>query len=125
MQITTLNTDATVLAELGSRLASTRLERNVSQEQLAREAGVSKSTVERLEAGHEVRLARFVRVLRALGLLERLDAMIPEPLPSPVERLKMRGRQRQRAAGSRGGEKSGEGGSWTWAEAGAESSEPG
>jgi transcriptional regulator with XRE-family HTH domain len=97
MRIETLNSDETILAEIGRRLARTRLERNISQEELATEAGVSKSTVERLEAGHAVKLPSFLRVLRALGQLEVLDRLVPEPLPSPVERLKLQGRRRRRA----------------------------
>jgi hypothetical protein len=46
--------------------------------------------------------------------------MLPEPLPSPVERLKLRGRQRKRAAGSRGAEPADDPGTWTWAEDAAE-----
>jgi transcriptional regulator with XRE-family HTH domain len=114
MQIEALNTDSVVLTELGSRLARTRLERNTSQEQLAIEAGVSKSTVERLESGRDVKLASFIRILRALGLLERLDNLLPEPLPSPIERLKLHGRRRQRAGGRRGGVHDSSG-TWTWA----------
>ncbi len=113
MKIETLNSDKRVLDEIGARIARTRLERNVSQEQLATEAGVSKSTVERLEAGREVRMASFVRVLRALGLLERIEALLPEPLPSPVERLKLHGRQRKRA-GTRRRRAEGEPDGWTW-----------
>ncbi|MEX2448372.1 MAG: helix-turn-helix transcriptional regulator [Solirubrobacterales bacterium] len=97
MKIETLNTDQTVLAELGRRLARTRLERNISQEGLATGAGVSKSTVERLEAGRSVKLPSFLRVLRALGQLEVLDRLVPEPLPSPIERVRLQGRRRQRA----------------------------
>lgn len=115
MQIETLNSDETVLHELGRRLARTRLERNVSQEELAAEAGVSKSTIERLEAGRPVKLDSFVRMLRALGQLPILDRLIPEPLPSPVERLKLQGRQRQRAAGRHGQRQSKEPATWTWA----------
>jgi len=113
MQIEALNTDSVVLTELGSRLARTRLERNTSQEQLAIEAGVSKSTVERLESGRDVKLASFIRILRALGLLERLDSLLPELLPSPIERLKLHGRRRQRAGGRR--EDVPDSGPWTWA----------
>lgn len=51
MHITNENDDETILAELGRRLARTRLERNISQQGLATEAGVSKRTVERIEAG--------------------------------------------------------------------------
>jgi transcriptional regulator with XRE-family HTH domain len=98
MKITALNTDDTVLVELGERLARTRLERNLSQQQVADAAGVSKRTIERIEAGASVHLAGFVRALRALGLLERLDVLVPEPLPSPIEQAKLHGRQRRRAA---------------------------
>ena len=44
-------TDEAVLSELGGRLARVRLARNFTQAGLARQAGVSKRTVERLESG--------------------------------------------------------------------------
>jgi transcriptional regulator with XRE-family HTH domain len=103
------------MAELGERLAHTRLERNLSQQQVAAAAGVSKRTIERLEAGSPVQLAGFVRVLRALGLLERLDALVPEPLPSPIEQVKLHGRRRRRAAPR--ADAAPEPGPWTWGDA--------
>jgi transcriptional regulator with XRE-family HTH domain len=96
-------TDETVLSELGGRLRRTRLERNLSQVELASEAGVERKAIQRLEAGESVRIVSFVRVLRALGLLDALDRLVPEPLPSPIELLKLHGKQRQRATGTRGG----------------------
>jgi transcriptional regulator with XRE-family HTH domain len=101
VRITDLNSDATVLGELGRRVSTARLERNISQEQLAREAGVSRSTVWQLESGRSVSLSNFVRVLRALGLLEQLGTALPEELPRPVERLRSEGRRRQRASSLR------------------------
>jgi putative transcriptional regulator len=98
VRIESETSDAAVLEELGSRLARTRLEQNVSQEQLADEAGVSKSTIERIEAGRPVKLNSFVRILRALGRLELLDRLVPVPLPSPIERVRIQGKQRRRAA---------------------------
>lgn len=86
------------MAELGERLARTRLERNLSQQQVADAAGVSKRTVERLEAGSPVQLTAFIRVLRVLGLLEGLNALVPEPLPNPLEQVKLQGQRRRRAA---------------------------
>lgn len=114
MRIEAENSDGTVLRELGSRLSRTRLERNLSQEQLANEAGVAKSTVERIEAGREVKLTSFVRILRALGQLEDLDRLIPEPLPSPIERIRMQGRRRQRATRARDREGADEAAPWRW-----------
>lgn len=102
MKISKDTTDEVVLAELGGRLARIRLERNLSQAQLAEQAGVAKRTIERLEAGAVgTQLSGFIRVCRVLEVLERFDALIPEPVPSPMEQLKLRGRQRQRASGIR------------------------
>lgn len=98
MKISGVNTDDAILAELGQRLARTRLERNITQNQLATEAGVSKSTVERIESGAETRLSSLIRMLRVLDLVDRLDQLVPEPLPSPIESLKLQGKRRRRAA---------------------------
>ena len=101
MRIEEQVTDALILRELGERLARTRLERNLKQADLATQAGVSKRTLERMEAGGATQLASLVRVCRALGLVKRFETLIPEPLSSPVEQLKLRGRERKRAASPR------------------------
>jgi transcriptional regulator with XRE-family HTH domain len=99
MKINKQATDETILSELGGRLAKIRLDRNLTQAQLAEQAGVSKRTVERLESGAvATQLSGFIRVCRALEVIERFDMLIPEPVPSPVAQLKLRGRKRQRAS---------------------------
>ena len=102
MKLTKHATDEAVLRELGGRLAQVRLERNLTQAQLAAQAGVSKRTVERLESGSvATQLSGFIRICRVLDLVERFDLLVPEPVPSPVEQLKLRGRKRQRASAKR------------------------
>ena len=101
MKIDPQLTDQAVLEELGRRIAQTRLERNLTQAQVGTEAGVGSATVQRLEAGRSVKVASLIRVLRVLGLLEALDRLIPEPTPSPLERLKLQGKRRRRAAPNR------------------------
>jgi transcriptional regulator with XRE-family HTH domain len=109
-----MNTDAVVLAELGRRLERTRLEQNMSQERVAHEAGVSRATIERVEAGAPIKSNSLVRILRALGRLEALDQLVPEPLPNPVERRKLQGRQRKRARAR--ADREAEPGPWRWAD---------
>lgn len=98
MEISKNVTDAVVLAELGGRLAQVRLEWNLTQAQLATQAGISKRTVERLEAGAvATQLSGFIRVCRVLNLLDRFNLIVPEPVPSPVAQLKLGGKRRRRA----------------------------
>jgi len=100
MKITDQLNDESVLSEVGGRLAGARLARNLTQAALAEQAGVAKRTVERLESGEvATQLSGFLRVCRALGLLERFETLIPEATLSPMAQLKPQGRKRQRASG--------------------------
>lgn len=81
------HSDAFILAELGRRVARLRVDAGLTQAQLAYEAGISKSTVERLEAGRSIQLAGLIRVLRVLGLVARLDLLLPPPAPGPLALL--------------------------------------
>ncbi|MEI7730725.1 MAG: helix-turn-helix transcriptional regulator [Verrucomicrobiota bacterium] len=115
MNITSQLTDEVILQTLGQRLTGARLERNLTQAALAEQAGVSKRTVERLESGEvATQLSGFVRVCRALGLVERFDTLVPEPIPSPIAQLKLQGRKRQRASRKKTGP--GTVKNWTWGE---------
>ena len=97
MKIAKEMADAAVLKELGARLAQHRLNQGLSQKALAEEAGVSRNPVVRLERGESVQFASLVRILRTLGLIDNLDALAPEAGASPMDLLKLRGKQRQRA----------------------------
>ena len=89
--------DDVILDEMGKRLTKRRLDLNMTQEGLANAAGVSKRTLERLESGASTQLSSFIRVIRSLGLLHRMDAFIPEIKPGPMELLKNQGKERKRA----------------------------
>lgn len=100
MKITEDLSDQATLTELGTRIARHRLNKNMTQQALAMEAGVSTPTIQRLENGASTQLSNFVRVLRALNLLEQIDRLVPEPAVSPVQQAKMSGKVRQRASHS-------------------------
>jgi len=101
MQITKLLSDDAILAEIGQRLGRYRLDRQITQAQLARQAGVSKRTVERIEAGASTQLSSLLRILRVLDLLPNLHHAIPEVEPRPLDLLARKGKIRQRASGAR------------------------
>ena len=102
MRIEPRLTDEAVLRELGERLAGVRLSRNLTQRQLAEQAGLARTLVQRIEAGVPVTTPSVIRVLRALDMFDALDRLIPQSSPSPVEELKLRGRRRRRASGTHG-----------------------
>ena len=99
MKIIKQTTDEAILSEMGGRLARMRLDRNLTQAELSEQAGISKRTVERLESGSvATQVSGFIRVCRVLDMVERFDLLVPEPVPSPVEQLRLHGRKRQRAS---------------------------
>jgi transcriptional regulator with XRE-family HTH domain len=102
---------------LTERLENIRLERNITQAQLAQEAGVTLRTIRRLEKGQGVSCDTFIRVLIALRLQQNLQILLPDPAIRPIERIRTGG-ERQRARPARPKK---EGSAWTW---GDEDSQP-
>ncbi len=111
MKIEGFLTDEAILAELGGRLAQRRLELQLTQEMLAEQAGVSKRTVERIEAGATAQMSTLVRLLRALALLDRLETLAPEAGPRPMDLIRLKGKARKRASSRR---KSADEKPWQW-----------
>lgn len=105
--------DAAILATLGQRLARRRIDSGLTQAELARQAGVGRATVERLEAGHSTQMSSLVRVLRVLDLLDALLDVVPAAGPRPMDLLKLRSKARQRAS-SAGKKARASGKPWTW-----------
>ncbi|MFH1845084.1 MAG: helix-turn-helix transcriptional regulator [bacterium] len=96
---------------LCKRLENIRLSRNVTQIQLAAEAGVSPRTIGRLEKGLGVSVDTFIRVLTALGIQQNLEALLPDPTVRPIDRIGIGGGERKRA---RPIPTSDDGAQWAW-----------
>ena len=114
MKITGLLTDDAVLAELGARIASRRIELQLTQAAMAEQAGIAKRTLERMEAGLTSQLATFVRVLRVLDAASGLDSLIPDSAPKPMDLLKRKSKVQKRASGRRAAKPTRK--SWSWDE---------
>lgn len=83
--------------DLGVRLEALRLSRNLTQQALAKDAGISVSTLKRLERGNTTTLDSFIRVIIALRLQDHIASLLPDPGLRPVERVARKGRERRRA----------------------------
>lgn len=94
-------TDAAILEELGRRVKSARLRQEMTQEALAEQAGISKRTLERIEAGQSTQTSNLIRVLIALDRVTGLEDLLPSEDASPLAILKKEeGRERARRASS-------------------------
>lgn len=82
-------TDNTILAKIGKSVKWQRLERNISQKELAISAGVAISSIAALERGESVSLKTLIPLLRALGTLHMLSDFLKEPEISPIAYAKL------------------------------------
>ena len=90
-----------IIEILCRQLEDIRLSRNISQADLAREAGVSRSTLRRIAEGKAISLDSFVRVIKALRLTDHLAALLPDFSIRPVDRARLGGTERKRAGRKR------------------------
>jgi transcriptional regulator with XRE-family HTH domain len=81
-----LLTDTALIEGLGGKLRELRIEANMTQAELAEDAGVGISTIREAEKGSNISLAKLVRILRAL---RRLDVLEPFFAPKPVSPIAM------------------------------------
>src|SRR5471032_900610 len=93
------STDPEVMKELGARLRTYRIQRNIPVEVVAERARLNRNTVMNAEAGKNPRLATIIRLLRVLGRLEGLENFLPTPTVSPLQEIKRGAGPRRRASG--------------------------
>lgn len=85
--------------ELGKRLKTERLNRNITQAVLAQEAGISRRTLVGAERGEPFTIDTLLSILRELECLAQIDLLLPEPEISPIQMSKLKGKKRQKASG--------------------------
>ena len=91
-------TDHAILVQIGQKVKQVRIEKNVSQKDLAHDCGLSTFSISQMENGHNTSLLSLVMVLRALNRLDLLEALFEESPISPValSRYMKRNPRRQR-----------------------------
>lgn len=91
---------AAIAEELGERLKQARLNADMTQVEVAEQAGISRKAVLNAEKG-KVQLETLIAIMGALRLTDQLNNFLPTQEISPVQLAKLQGRKRHRASGQR------------------------
>ncbi len=83
---------------IGENIRSLRLQKNLTQEALAAQAGVSLSALRHLEAGQGANLGTLIRAARALNRQEWLEALAPRATINPLHMTPTFGARRRARA---------------------------
>lgn len=90
--------DTEILEELGRRLRRERLDRDLTVESVANRAGIAERTVRNVEEGRPFSISTLLAILRVYGLVDRIDAFLPDRGPSPIQLADNAGKVRRRAS---------------------------
>ena len=81
--------DTSLIRTLGAFIKHHRVQQNKSQTQLAKEAGIARSTLSLFENGESTSLIIFIQLLRALKLLHLLQQFEIKEELSPLQLAKL------------------------------------
>ena len=94
--------DKAIMEKLGIALKKHRMEKGMTQSEVADEAGISRSTLSLLERGETVTISTLVRILRVLDQLQILSSFIPEEPFSPMQIALQERKERYRVRKKKG-----------------------
>ena len=112
MKIQNTLTENSLLLELGKRVKARRLDIQLSQAELAEQAGLSKRTIERIETGNSTQTVNLLRIFRILKLLDNFYSAIPEATLKPMDLITRRVKEKKRV--SRRQKSVSPGKAWEW-----------
>ncbi len=97
-----IRTPDELLVDLGAGIRAKRLHLNMSQDLVAKKAGLHRVSVASLEAGRSSQVTTLVRVLHAIGASRIIDDIAPKETVSPIAIFREETKpQRQRAGKAR------------------------
>jgi DNA-binding XRE family transcriptional regulator len=77
-------TDSEIIMEIGKRIKILRMSENLTQQMMADQIGLNRSTMRDIEKGRSVNLLSIIPIFRRLNILDRIDDSIPNYEKSPV-----------------------------------------
>lgn len=83
-----LLTDEDMIKEFGKRYEIIRLQKRLSDNDVAKKGGISKDAIHRLKNGSNINLSNFIKILRGLDELDSLEKLIiPKKEPISIRDL--------------------------------------
>lgn len=90
--------DKSIVSIIGEYIKHQRLIQNKTQATIAKDAGINRWTMSKIENGEPISLTSLIQILRALNLLDLLNVFKIQSQLSPLELAKLDKQKRQRAS---------------------------
>ena len=71
------------IVELGKKIKTYRIMKELSQEALSYKTGISKRSISRLEQGESIQMDNLFKILIALDLGDNIDLLVPDQTRRP------------------------------------------
>jgi len=84
-----VKTDEELLKTIGGYLKKRRISANLTQHELAKATGISKTRISQIESTGKTSLASLVAISRKLGLLQQLISIYELPELTPIQKYEM------------------------------------
>ncbi|TXC76047.1 helix-turn-helix transcriptional regulator [Luteibaculum oceani] len=96
--------DKEIIEAIANYIKQRRLAKNITQQQLADDAGLNRWTISQAENGEALNTRSLIQILRALDALSLLNQFEWKEEISPLEYAKLKKQERQRARPEKGNE---------------------
>lgn len=100
LNISRMSDDA-IIHSIGDFVRHQRLQKNITQKDLADKAGINRTTLSDLELGRRCQLVTMIQVLRILNQLHVFESFEIKQQISPIKLAEMEMKKRQKASGSK------------------------
>ena len=88
--------DTALIGQMGAFIKGKRIDRNLTQAQLAKTSGLNRWTISQIENGESINLSSLIQMLRALDCLYVLSEFEHKEVISPLEYAKLKKKQKTR-----------------------------
>lgn len=89
--------DKEIFIELGQRLKKIRLNKNLTQKEVAKKTGIDRATISQIENGKPTLLSYFLKLVKLYDKLEDFLDVFYTPDISPMEMYEVMKKKRKRA----------------------------